>query len=84
MARSLAVAQVGGSYDAFVRKYDPNGVVQWTSQTGLSTADTVFSLAIAPNGNVYGGGMVYGASGSAEPGREDALIVKLDVSHAFQ
>ena len=53
--------------------------MQWTSQTGLSTADTVFSLAIAPNGNVYGGGMVYGASGSAEPGREDALIVKLDV-----
>ena len=76
---SLAVAQVGGAYDAFLRKYDPNGVVQWTSQTGLSTADTVFSLAIAPNGNVYGGGMVYGASGSAEPGREDALIVKLDV-----
>lgn len=76
---SLAVAQVGGAYDAFIRKYDPNGVVQWTSQTGLSTADTVFSLAIAPNGNVYGGGMVYGASGSAEPGREDALIVKLDV-----
>ena len=26
------------SYDAFIRKYDPNGVVQWTSQTGLSTA----------------------------------------------
>jgi len=58
--------------------------VQWTSQTGLSTADTGFSLAIAPNGNVYGGGMVYGASGSAEPGREDALIVKLDISHDFQ
>jgi hypothetical protein len=47
--------------------------------SGNVSADTVYSLAIAPNGNVYAAGMVYGASGSAEPGREDALIVKLDV-----
>jgi len=61
------------SYNAFVRKYDPNGAVQWTQQCSALYTSTLYALAIAASGNVYGAGVVYSAQID-----ENALVVKLE------
>jgi uncharacterized protein (TIGR03437 family) len=57
-----------GSYDAFVRKYDLNGVEVWTHQFG--TADGDYVRAIAPDpGGIY----VLGGKASTTP---DAFFIR--------
>jgi hypothetical protein len=42
-----------GDYDVFVRKYDANGVVQWTRQFGTPGYDSARDIALDSSGNIY-------------------------------
>jgi hypothetical protein len=42
-----------GNSDAYVRKYDSEGVVEWTAQFGTSSYDYVYGLTTDDGGNVY-------------------------------
>ena len=48
----------GGSNDAFIRKYDSAGTVQWTRQFGNVGDDIVRGLTIDPSGNLVSIGQV--------------------------
>ncbi len=54
---------------AFVRKYDPNGAVQWTEQCSGDYFCKISSLAVAPSGNAYGAALL----------DQKPLVLKLDV-----
>ena len=40
-----------GNSDAFIRKYNSAGELQWTKQFGTSTGDAANGIAIDPSGN---------------------------------
>jgi Beta-propeller repeat len=42
-----------GSYDAYLRKYNSSGVVQWTRQFGTMDSDFSFGVALDGNNNVF-------------------------------
>jgi hypothetical protein len=53
-----------GTYDAFLRAVNPDGSVKWTRQLGSTGGDIGYSVAVAPNGNVY----LVGEAGTVLPG----------------
>ena len=59
-AGSLVGANVGG-VDAFVKKYSPSGLVQWTKQFGSAGNDYGLDVAIDVAGNGYVVGVTDGA-----------------------
>jgi hypothetical protein len=66
--------------DAFVRKYDATGTVQWTRQFGSAGADQATSVAIGATG-VYVAGFTSGAlPGKTSAGGQDAFVRKYDAS----
>ncbi|MFH1482795.1 MAG: SBBP repeat-containing protein [Chloroflexota bacterium] len=78
---SLPGQTSAGSYDAFVRKYDPNGKEIWTRQFGtpLPDVDTATGVAVDSTGNVYIAGTVYGSlPRQAALGMWDAFVRKYD------
>jgi len=65
----------GGSWDAFIRRYDPDGDVVWTRQFGGPGSEDYHAVAVDQTG-VYAAGSV-----STLPdfeGELDALVVKYD------
>lgn len=42
-----------GNFDAFLRKYDANGVVQWTRQFGTTAQDVSMDVTLDNSGNIY-------------------------------
>jgi hypothetical protein len=72
-------AYAGGPFDAFLRKYDEDGVEVWTRQFGTEAADDIHGVAIE-HGHVY----VVGSTGATLPGQtyaggpEDAFLRKYD------
>ena len=70
-------ASAGGT-DAFVSRYDPNGVPLWTRQFGTSLEERGFGVAATPTA-VYVVGHTAGTfSGEASFGNTDAFIRKYD------
>ncbi len=71
-----------GNWDAFVRKYDPNGTELWTRQFGTSSLDDAFGVAVDSNGNVLVVGRVYNAAlpGQTQAGYGDAFVRKYDAN----
>ena len=67
-----------GEKDAWVAKYDSDGVQQWTQQIG--TADTEYGTDVVANefGEVFVTGHTDGSLGTKNVGAEDAWVVKLD------
>ena len=63
-----------GGFDAFVRKYGPEGDVLWTRQLGSGQADFALGVALDGDGGVYaaGSGALAGSGGD-----KDAFVVKL-------
>ncbi|MGI6416679.1 MAG: SBBP repeat-containing protein [Thermoguttaceae bacterium] len=51
-ASDLGGTNAGGS-DAFVRKYDENGDVVWTNQSGTTYAERTSGICVDSNGNIY-------------------------------
>ena len=87
-----------GSNDAFIVKYNTNGVVQWITRIASAGVDIGFSIATDSSGNVYvtgqgGSGVVitaFNADGTAfgttlaNSGSNDAFIVKYNTSGVVQ
>ena len=74
--------QKAGSRDAFVRKFDARGDVQWTQQFGTSGADEIGAAALDAQGNLYLVGDTSGGLEGENFGSEDAFARKLDPSGA--
>jgi hypothetical protein len=69
----------GGSRDAFVRKYSPNGSEAWTRQFGTPREDVVMDMAADNQGNLYVAGQTGGTlPGQTQAGPLDAFVRKYD------
>ena len=47
------VTYIGGDYDAFIAKYNKDGVQQWTKLLGTTAIDSANAIAIDVNDNIY-------------------------------
>lgn len=65
-----------GQSDAFVRKYDANGILMWTRQFGSSENDRVSALAVDSSGNIVLAGWTEGALEATNAGEEDVFLRK--------
>ncbi len=68
-----------GANDGFVRKYDVNGVEQWTDQFGTNLHDRFESIDVDASG-VYVAGWVPGGTGSFGFQVNDALVRAYDLN----
>jgi hypothetical protein len=80
---SLAATNAGAQ-DAFIRKYDVAGNVQWTRQFGSSSLDWSRAAAADGLGNVYLAGFTWGGLGAENAGERDAFVTKYDATGAWQ
>ena len=72
-----------GEFDAYVRKYDPDGGAAWTRQFGGPGTDAAAGLVVEPGGDVYVAGWVYGAlPGQSPTGQFDAFLRRYDSNGA--
>ncbi len=67
-----------GSWDAFLRKYDPEGNALWTRQLGTSGSDYGVGVAVDVLGNTYITGDSNGSLGGPNAGYTDAFLSKYD------
>src|SRR4051812_31717734 len=65
-----------GNSDAFVRKYNSAGDLQWTKQFGTSTGDAANGVAVDSAGNVLVTGQTDGALDGPSRGGRDSFIRK--------
>jgi hypothetical protein len=80
-AGSLDGNTTGGSYDAFLVKYDSSGTKIWTRQLGSTADDYAVGVAIDSNNNVYITGYTSNSlDGNTNAGGSDAFLVKYDSS----
>lgn len=73
-----------GDYDAFVRKYNAEGTLQWTRQLGTSSPDFSRGLSADVLGNVYMSGYTYGSLGGPIAGEYDAFLSKYNAAGTLQ
>lgn len=75
----LEPGQHHGGLDAYLAKYDPNGVKLWVKQLGTADSDYANGVATDASGNAYICGFT---TGDLEPGQdkggEDAFLAKYD------
>ncbi len=69
-----------GYGDAFLTKYDANGVLEWTRQLGTSNEDGSSAVSADALGNVYISGHTRGSLDGTNAGDVDAFISKYDAS----
>lgn len=83
----------GGFSDAFLAKFNNNGVRQWGTYCGGSGLDYFADIATDSNGNVYAVGITDSNSGISSPGShlttyggglQDAFLVKFNTSGVRQ
>lgn len=67
-----------GYADAYVRKYDSAGTVQWTRQFGSGGNDAASAIAVDASGNVYVAGHAQGGLPQPNVGSLDAYVRKYD------
>ena len=75
------VSAFQGDSDAFVAKYNSNGILQWNTFCGSDKFDSAYGIAVDTNGNTYISGSsskTWGAPLAAYTGGDDAFIVKLN------
>jgi hypothetical protein len=63
----------GGYNDAFLVKFDSNGIRQWGTYYGGTGIDNAFSCATDASGNVYMSGDTQSSSGIATPGAHQTI-----------
>lgn len=73
-----------GMLDAYVRKYDSNGNVQWTRQFGTSQTEYALGVAVEASGNVYVAGLTQGALSGMNLGNADSYVRKYDAGGTHQ
>ncbi len=78
---------LAGSFDAYLAKFNSNGVRIWATYFGGSSVEAAYGMCIASNGNIYLCGDTFSTSGVATAsahqttyggGVDDALLVKFD------
>jgi hypothetical protein len=67
-----------GGLDAWVVKYDIDGVFIWSRQFGTSSDDYVLGVAVGPGGRIYVAGHTEGALVGNAFGERDAFVRALD------
>ena len=68
-----------GDLDAFLIKYDSEGIELWTRQFGSHDEDVARSVAVDQEGDIYVAGLTRGAlPGQASKGDKDAFLIKFD------
>lgn len=66
-----------GKNDAFLIKYNPDGVKQWTKLFGTSANDAASSLAVGSDGAIYVAGTTWGnLDGQINSGGNDVFLIK--------
>lgn len=78
-AGSLASTNLGDN-DAWLAKYNTEGIQQWIIQIGTSSSESIGELATDTDGNLYAGGYTGGSLGgiNASAGSNDAWLAKFD------
>lgn len=80
-------ATFNGNFDAYLAKFDLNGVFKWGTYFGSSGIDIFYALHVDPSGNIYASGDTNSPSGIATTGAhqtvygggiDDAIFVKFD------
>ena len=68
-----------GTQDAFISKFDSNGVRLWSKTFGSPGNDVIYGLTQGPSGTVYGVGIAAGSiAGVIGRGGDDILFVQLN------
>lgn len=76
-AGSLPGQSSSGARDAFIRKYDADGNVLWTSQFGTAATETAYAVALDPDGDPWVAGWTSGTfAGQSSSGGIDAFFRK--------
>jgi beta-propeller repeat-containing protein len=73
-----------GLNDAFLRKYDASGALQWTEQLGTSKGEFGKGVSADELGNVYLIGTTNGSLGGPNAGKFDTFLTKYNSSGALQ
>ncbi len=83
----------GGTYDAYLAKFNSNGVLQWSTYFGGSGLEVFYALFVLPNGTIYATGDTNSPSGVASIGAhqtaygggiDDATLVKFNTNGQLQ
>lgn len=73
-----------GNYDAFLTKYNADGVSQWTQQVGTTAADTGCAITLDGASGVYLTGDTRGGLSGTNAGQNDAHLIKYSADGAWQ
>lgn len=69
-----------GTVDAFVSKYDANGVLKWTRQLGNTFDDLSWGVSADDAGNVYITGQSFGGLLEPQEAGSDGFVSKFDAA----
>lgn len=69
-----------GVRDAYVQRYDLNGVVQWTRQFGTLQSDEALGVAVSPTAVLVAGATSGLLAGEDSSGNRDAFVRKYDLA----
>lgn len=64
--------------DAFLSKYRPSGLLDWSQQFGTTSREFAFDLSLDGQGNVFVSGLTEGAVDGSNAGGGDMFVVKYD------
>lgn len=67
-----------GAADAFVAKYDKNGVRQWVSQFGTTSDDLAYGVAVAKAGDIRLSGFTEGGLDGSPAGGPDVFVSRFE------
>lgn len=67
-----------GVHDAFLAKYDTNGIHQWTQQVGTGVDDMSFAVVVDDLGRSYIAGRTAGDLDGDNQGLDDAFLTRYD------
>jgi hypothetical protein len=74
----LAGQHAGSSADAFLLKFNPQGVTIWSNQLGTEGVDAFSSVCVDAAGDIYAVGNSDGELGGSGIGRHDIVVFKFD------
>jgi hypothetical protein len=74
----------GGSWDAFLAKYNSNGIPLWAQRAGDNHLDIYFDIALDREGNVFAAGVLGADSVAPDGSAGAAMIAKYDSSGSLQ
>lgn len=69
-----------GPYDAYLRKYDASGVLQWTRQLGTVSDDQGVGISADALGGIYISGATQGSLDGINAGDWDSFVSKYDAA----